>query len=126
MFRTKDKKLAKSFNKRKLDVINKNPIPVSAVCNHCWNQADCFKGILRREPPQTCFVYDAYRASTGPKTVEQLVSETCQTRCVKRKEWKGDPIPHSEDYCKSHCPISGYILNRPKSHEDDIIKIGKY
>lgn len=125
MFRSQNKTLTSNFNKRRLEVINKKPIPSSDICNYCWNQTNCLLKVLNKNPPKTCFVYDFYKIHKEA-SLEELTKDVCENRCVQRQQWPGDPIPHTEEYCEKYCPVSGFITKRAKPKEEDIIKGGSY
>jgi hypothetical protein len=59
-------------------------------------------------------------------TLEETVEYTCNNKCVARQAWQGDPVPHDENYCENHCPVSGFIMNRKASDEDQVPKSGDF
>jgi hypothetical protein len=124
-FRSKDPQLTKQYNKRKLNVINKSPSPVSDLCSKCWYQGACYINILKKEPPTTCFIYDLFtETASNSETLETIVEKVCGDKCKDRQKWLGDPVPHNARYCEDHCVISRYILDLPASKEEDVPRIG--
>ena len=126
-FRSDSLKLKRAFEKRRLTVINKVPSPASDICNNCWYQAKCLLRIMQRDRPGTCCVYTLFtESSEKQRTLEDTVAYTCENKCVARQSWQGDPVPHNANYCENHCPVSGFILNRAASEEDEVPKIGEF
>jgi len=126
-FRSNDPKLKREFEKRRLIVVNRQPIPASDICTHCWYQSKCVVRTLRGDKPQTCCVYSLFtKEAKGSFSLEETVAYTCDTKCVERQAWKGDPVPHDSSYCKDHCPVSKFIKNEKASNEIDVPKSGDY
>lgn len=126
-FRSNDKKLVRAFEKRRLVVINKNPVPASDICNRCWYQAKCIIRTIRGDKPKTCCVYSLFvQGKEKSYTLEETVAYTCEKKCVERQAWQGDPVPHTEDYCNNHCPVSRFIKDEKASKEEDVPTEGLY
>jgi hypothetical protein len=126
-FRSSNQKLKKDFEKRRLTVINRQPRPASEICDHCWYQAKCILRTLQGDKPRTCCVYSLF--TKGPQksfTLEETVAWTCEKKCVERQAWQGDPVPHDENYCSNHCPVSKFIQNKKPSEEHEVPTNGLY
>ena len=74
-----------------------------------------------RQPPRSCCVYELFGEKGEQEvSVQDLVKFTCDTRCVTRRQWVGDPCPHNEEYCDNHCPVSRHILGIGPSRSEDV------
>lgn len=126
-FRTSSKKLQREFEKRRLTVIQREPIPASEICKHCWYQATCLFRSIRGDKPLTCCVHSLFTRGTQKSfTLEETVAYTCEKKCVERQAWQGDPVPHDANYCENHCPVSKFIKNEKASDPNDVPKTGNF
>lgn len=115
-FRVRLPLLERGFDSRRDEIVGPAPVPVSNICNHCWYQSKCIIRSLHRDPPVTCCVFQLWNINQGEISLSDVVEFCCETACRQRQLWAHDPVPHNPDYCSRHCPVSGYILNRPKSN----------
>tara|TARA_R100001079_G_C4451472_1_gene153992 strand:+ start:4829 stop:5218 length:390 start_codon:yes stop_codon:yes gene_type:complete len=113
--------LKKKYEEKKENIVKAAPTPVSDVCSSCWFQSLCIVRTITRRPPRTCCIYEFFGArGNNEATVEEMVSFTCDTKCVERQQWVGDPCPHNEEYCENHCPVSRYIKGQGPSNYMDV------
>jgi len=113
--------LRKKYEERKGESVKASPFPVSDVCKSCWYQETCIFRTILRQPPRSCCVYELFGdLGTQETTVEDLVKFTCDTRCVTRREWVGDPCPHDSVYCENFCPVSRHILGLGPAQKEDV------
>lgn len=119
MFRFESKHVAKALAEKKDKVICRSPKPACEICDKCWYQGKCLLDVLRGYKPLTCCIFQLF-SNKSEETVEEIVKYVCENKCVERQTWIGDPVPHTPDYCKRHCPMMKYLLDLNASAYEDV------
>lgn len=116
-FRSDDTAIQDAYASKRHLTIVRTGHPASDVCLSCWAQQTCLNLVFSGDRPKTCCVYD-YFLRTETTTIEDMVKYTCEHACVLRQKWDYDRVPHDDNYCKHHCPVSRFLTDKgPSSYE---------